>query len=280
MLRENLVLKSFDKLVQLKNKHRGSRIFCLGNGPSIKQTNLSLLKNEVVISTNHVNKVFANYGFFPQYTCITDRNRILELRGDASLNHSTVIVSDHMALSPDPTFFSQKEKECYIFLQQRVKSIYRPFIALLPLVAKAYHKYLYLKKIEKLPTELDLKEYLVREFFADKNQLSFDLAKGSNLGTTVVFTAIQVAAYMGASEIYILGVDADYSKEKYCFDIDDSKFYTAPAFMNDPLGFMNPFFEMFDRDLNSRNIKLFNATLGGRLDCIERKDFYSLFQTL
>jgi len=275
---KNLLANSMTRILKIKNKHQGSRIFCLGNGPSLKNTDLSLLKNEILIGTNYVNKVFQEYGFFPQYCCVTDRKRIIELREYHLLKKSTVIVSDNMSLLPNPTFFTPEERESYIFLQQMSKKVYLPFNLLIqPLVYGYYAAYSSIKRSRPLPTLLDIQERLVREVFADKDNFSFDLTKGVNTGSTVIFTAIQVAAYMGASEIYLLGVDADYSKEKYCFDVDESKFFTHSAFMNDPLKFMNPFFKIFNDQLNCKRIKLFNATIGGRLDSVQRKDFYSLF---
>jgi hypothetical protein len=83
---------------------------------------------------------------------------------------------------------------------------------------------------------------------------------------------------MGASEIYILGVDADYTTGgQYCFEPNKSNFYTDPEFMADPLKFMNPYFYIFRDELGKKGIKLFNATIGGRLDSLDRRDFYSLF---
>lgn len=266
MFQENLALKSRDRILQLKDKHKGARIFCLGNGPSLKKTDLSLLKNEIVIGCNHVNKVFVDYGFFPQYCCITDRNRIIELRDDQLVRKSpTIVVSDHMSLNPDPNFFSQYEKDNYIFISRLSKKIYRPFSKLISILPISFQGY-------------DIRERLIRRVFADSNQFSFDLTEGVNVASTVIFTTIQLAAYLGASEIYVLGVDADYkSNGQYCFEPNKSKFFTDPDFMTDPLKFMNPFFEIFDRDLSARSIKLFNATIGGRLDSINRKDYYSLF---
>lgn len=266
---ENLARKSSKKLLELKDKHKGSRIFCLGNGPSIQKTDLSLLKNEVVIGSNHVNKAFVEYGFFPEYCCITDRKRILELRGDKLIKQSkNIVVCDHMYLQPEPSFFTQEEKDRYIFVQQMTKKIFRPI--------KQFPFSLFAPKSDIVVGNLVDK---IISQLVDKNNFSFDIVNnGVNTGCSVIFTAIQLAVHMGATEVYLLGVDADYtSNGKYFFKIDDSKFYTWPDFMSDPLKYMNPFFQIFNRDLHQKGIKFFNATIGGRLETIERKTFSTLF---
>jgi hypothetical protein len=272
------------KILTLKDKYKGSRIFCLGNGPSLKKTDLSLLKNEIVIGSNHVNKVFTKYDFFPQYCCITDRERILELRNNELLNHSQVIVSDNFSSYPELNFFTVEERNNYIFLRQWLKTECRPFEVVLPQLGYFYRMlmsnyYNFLKKEKS--AEISLKEsqgIVIQRFLGIRDKFSFDILDGVNLGQSVIFTTIQVAAYMGASEIYILGVDADYSGDKYCFQVDaDQKFYTNPQFMLDPLGAMNPFFDIFKKSLAEKGVSLFNATLGGKLEILERRDFSSLF---
>jgi hypothetical protein len=46
------------RLAALKDAHRGERCFLIGNGPSLKQTDLSLLKNEFTIGTNRIYLAF------------------------------------------------------------------------------------------------------------------------------------------------------------------------------------------------------------------------------
>ena len=41
--------ESIRKLGALKNSHKGERCFIVGNGPSLKNTDLSLLKNDFTI---------------------------------------------------------------------------------------------------------------------------------------------------------------------------------------------------------------------------------------
>jgi len=51
----------------------------------------------------------------------------------------------------------------------------------------------------------------------DWNKISFDISKGVYSGNTVVIEAIQVALSAGCKEIYLLGVDLDYSGDSYFY---------------------------------------------------------------
>lgn len=55
--------ESCRRLGLLKDSHRGERCFIVGNGPSLKNTDLSLLKNEFAIGMNRVFLASEELGF-------------------------------------------------------------------------------------------------------------------------------------------------------------------------------------------------------------------------
>lgn len=59
--------RSIAQLARLKDIHRGQRCFIIGNGPSLKQTNLTLLKNEYTFGTNRIYLAFPEWGFSTSY---------------------------------------------------------------------------------------------------------------------------------------------------------------------------------------------------------------------
>ncbi len=61
-----------EKLLKYKNKHRGQRCFIVANGPSIKNTDLSFLKDEITIGMNRISLMEDLYGFTPTYLVVTD----------------------------------------------------------------------------------------------------------------------------------------------------------------------------------------------------------------
>ena len=54
-------------LSEMKDAHRGERCFIIGNGPSLKQTDLSQLHNEYTFGTNRIYMMFPDLGFTTSY---------------------------------------------------------------------------------------------------------------------------------------------------------------------------------------------------------------------
>jgi hypothetical protein len=74
-------------LEQFRNIHQGKRCFILGNGPSLKQTDLTRLKNEYTFGMNRIYLAFDDIGFETSYyVSVNDlvieqcANEILELK--------------------------------------------------------------------------------------------------------------------------------------------------------------------------------------------------------
>lgn len=64
--------ESIKRLTALKDIHKGKRAFVIGNGPSLKQTDLSKLKNEITFGTNRIYLAFPELGFTTTYICVTN----------------------------------------------------------------------------------------------------------------------------------------------------------------------------------------------------------------
>lgn len=58
---------SIRQLAALKDQHRGQRVFIIGNGPSLKNTDLSLLRDEFTIGMNRFYLAFPELGFSTSY---------------------------------------------------------------------------------------------------------------------------------------------------------------------------------------------------------------------
>ena len=59
--------ESIQRLGTLKNIHRGKRAFIIGNGPSLRQTDLSKLRNEITFGMNRIYLLFPELGFSTTY---------------------------------------------------------------------------------------------------------------------------------------------------------------------------------------------------------------------
>ena len=64
--------ESMRRLAALKNIHKGKRAFIIGNGPSLKQTDLRKLRNEITFGMNRIYLAFPDLGFSTTYYCVSN----------------------------------------------------------------------------------------------------------------------------------------------------------------------------------------------------------------
>ena len=64
--------ESIKRLAELKDIHKGKRAFVIGNGPSLKKTDLSKLRDEITIGMNRIYIAFPEWGFTTTYLCVTN----------------------------------------------------------------------------------------------------------------------------------------------------------------------------------------------------------------
>lgn len=55
------------QLNDFNNKHKGERVFIIGNGPSLKHTPMDLLQNEYTIATNQISLIYDQTNWRPTY---------------------------------------------------------------------------------------------------------------------------------------------------------------------------------------------------------------------
>ncbi len=69
--------ESIRRLTELKDIHKGRRAFIIGNGPSLRQTDLTKLRNEFTFGMNRIYLLFPELGFHTTYFCATN-NLVIE----------------------------------------------------------------------------------------------------------------------------------------------------------------------------------------------------------
>jgi len=96
-------------------------------------------------------------------------------------------------------------------------------------------------------------------------------------GRTVTYSAIQLAAYMGFNEIFLLGVDCYYSANNNHINENsypDKKMYDSKKVGMPPdIAYNFVAFEAAKAYCINAGIKICNATRGGKLEVFERIDF-------
>ena len=120
-------------------------------------------------------------------------------------------------------------------------------------------------------------------------KFSDEIDKCVVLWGTVVYSAIQFAAYMGIKEIYLIGVDHHFQKtlnmkgeividptaksDYFCkaYDADKDELYIPNTDRTTQI------YEAAKCYADQRGIKIYNATRGGKLEVFPRVEFDSLF---
>lgn len=106
-------------------------------------------------------------------------------------------------------------------------------------------------------------------------KFSDDFSRKSYSGGTVVYVCIQLAVYMGFSNIYLLGVDFTGAKEhgsKYNHFYEEKEL-TSISYTEQ----VDAAYKKARQYTEEHGVKIYNATRGGNLEVFERVNFDELF---
>lgn len=164
---------------KFKDIHKGERCFILGNGPSLNNVDFSLLQDEQVFTVNSLmqhsdfDRLKSNYHLWMDFNGFGLRKE----------------------LGTDPTVF---------FQQMRLLEKQKDIVFFVPAIAEE------VIKREGIDKKIDV--HYISTVLSRKKIDSIDISKFSIQFYTVVQYAIEVAIYMGFSEIYLLGCDTTVLK--------------------------------------------------------------------
>lgn len=236
--------QSLARLIKLKNSCEGKRCFIVGNGPSLKEMDLGLLKNEFGIVFNGAFELREYFQEEKLFHAVEDR-LVLEDHQDAinSLSGNVFLPSDllHLVSTNNPI----------------VTEFHRSFS----------------ENNQNWPPLIDIdSEYPV--FF---------------WGGTVAYYGLQLALWFGFEEVYFIGTDLSYTIPESV--IQNGTVLTSTE--NDPNHYKPGYFGAglrwhvpnpermslaFERLAQKGvNAKIFNAGVGGNLNCFERVKYDDLF---
>lgn len=240
------------RLQSLKKGFKNSkRCFLIGNGPSLNNTDLSLLRDEVTFAANGFFLKTPELNWLPTFYVVED-HLVAEDRAD-QLND----IKGPIKLYPAYLGYCMSKADDTIFFNHRPRISY--------------------------PKSFD--------FSTQADQITYT-------GCTVMFTMMQLAAYLGFDEIYLIGVDASYNipkdvvkKKEYGTSILDMKTDDINHFHPDYFGKgyrwhdpqvdkMIAAYTEARKICEANNITIKNATVGGNLEVFERCKYDLLFENL
>ena len=235
-----------DKIISLHNRYEGERCFIIGNGPSLNRHDLSLIENEYTFAVNSFFYKTRETGFVPTFFTVED-NAVMKENCDEIVKFQPRILKFFPTLyrkfhpSTDMTVFFEMNRGFY---------------------------------------EKTGPNYCVPRFSTDMSEVLY-------CGQSVTYINLQIAYFLGFKEVYLIGMDFDYV-------IPDSHRRNGDLILSttdDPNHFHKDYFgagktwkdPKLDRvAMNYRQAKLayeasgrniYNATIGGKLEIFERRDY-------
>lgn len=224
------------KLEGIKGKYQGRTVFCVGNGPSLRGQDLSALTDEVVVCTNRAFLI-------PQLVHAKERIHVFSDVGRISE------VGDQLddAFPDDVKLFTINKYDMQALSIMRKQS-----------------GWLFIPPISRLRRCRNMLGVVTSSNIG----FSHDISKEIYTGYTVIFSAIQIARYLGASRIVMLGVDMTIGVKSAQTHVVDGVVNLMPEF--DYERHAKPMFEYFREELSRSGVELLNATDGGMVDSIPR----------
>jgi len=160
-------------LQALRNAHAGKRAFIIGNGPSLRIADLNLIRNEISFGSNKVYLAFDQTEWRPTYYSVCDKLV-------AKNNHEVI-----KGLKIRKVFSDQIQE--YFLGESDITWVHES------------------------SRNASVQGYLDRGGEPVSGYFSTELLAGVDGGWTVIYQQLQMAYYMGITDVVILGMDFSFS---------------------------------------------------------------------
>lgn len=224
-----------NRLEALRDIHRGKRCFIIGNGPSLKQTDLTRLKNEYTLGQNRIYLAFPEIGFATSYY-LSVNDLVIEQ-----------CANEIQGLAM-PRFVSWRARK-------------------------------WLKPQENL--------YFIHTTYTGE-KFATDIRERVWEGGTVTYTSLQVAYFLGFSQVILVGVDHSYVTQgkpnaTVVSEGDDPNHF-HPGYFGKGFRWQLPdliqwedAYRLARRTYEADGRSVIDATIGGKLQVFPKVDYESLF---
>lgn len=222
-------MKKYADFSCFKNKHKNERCFVILTGPSLTLEDVNMLKNETTFAVNSCIRLFDKTSWRPSYYVITDR--LVYQSIGKELEESDLSC---------PIFYSRNG------LGRKInKANALPF--------KALYFYHFINFITNGKSTLGW---------------SNDISKGIADAPSCVYAVMQIAYYMGFTEVYVIGADCNYSGSNQHSNVAN---YTPKVRISKNAGnHVLKAWRSIKKHITKKDIKVYNATRGGMLELFPR----------
>jgi hypothetical protein len=238
------------KIKALHNKFAGKRVFILGNGPSLNKLDLTKLNNEYSFAVNAIFYKTREMGYKPTFYVVEDRHVMSD-----NIDEINKYECDYKFF---PSLYKKKvtnRKNVYFF-------------------------------------NMDVGFYIEKSRYYETPRFSFDCSKVIYCGQSVTMINLQLAYYLGFKEVYLIGMDFNYVipetvknvKGAVLESTEDDPNHFHPDYFGKGKKWHDPklhnvlkSYRFIKQQYEANGRKIYNATLGGKLEEFERVDYNSLF---
>ena len=231
------LLKKDKRFSSIKNTHEGERCFIVALGPSLTVDDLNKLKenNEYCFSMNRCYQLFDKTDWRPNCYFISDSRSNTPTTREAikeMIKNKIMVIYNKLEIKniPEEAIYYKANNLDFIYSNSK---------------HKRYQKYGHLCR-----------------FSTNADDFVYN-------GHSCVLSILQIAYYMGFSEVYLLGQDCGVSVDK-----KHAEGITSPKnpHQSDDLDKVILDFDYLNKDLQNKNLdfKIYNCTRGGRLEVFPR----------
>ncbi len=249
-VRYNIKSPDISKIREFKNKYKNKRCFIVGNGPSLNRIDLSKLDHEYSFAVNGIFYKTDSSGYRPSFYMVEDSH----------------VINDNL---------------------ERI-NLFEPKI----------HRFFPIDYYEKITNRKNTSFFRMnRSFYESKSsnfevpQFSTDFSLQAFCGQSVTMINLQLAYYMGFTEVYLIGMDFSYDIPKSAIveganitSTEDDPNHFHPDYFGKGKKWHDPKLENVMKNYQLQKTiyetsgrKIFNATVGGKLEIFDRVEFESLF---
>jgi len=253
ILEEPYKLYGFDKkkIKELHNKYKGKRCFIVGNGPSLNKLDLTKLENEYSFAVNGIFYKTKEMGYRPTFYVVEDQH----------VMNDNVSEINNYDIENGYRFFPSQYKK---FIKNRKNTFFFN-------MNRGFY--------EEQSTNFSFPRF------------SSDCSKRIYCGQSVTIVNLQLAYFLGFSEVYLIGMDFSYEipdsadiDGKVLTSTEDDNNHFHPDYFGKGKKWHDPQLEKVLSNYKLAKViyeadgrKIYNATKGGKLEIYERVDFDSLF---
>ena len=248
------ILENNRSLKEFKDIHKGKRCFIVGNGPSLRMSDLDAIKDEYSFAANRIYQLYDKTEWRPTYYGLMDIYVYRAIKEDLKRENGSKVrflVGNRKKLFDDEVIKDPKNRFYYL------GTSWHPRVAI---------------------------------------HFSNDFSKIVGNGRTITFTLMQLAIYMGFTEIYLLGIDHNWVSTIRKDGNSDSKLdeknhvqgmtaikFDAPAISNPDGNPLDKPTEAYQSAYNyacSHGIHMYNATRGGNLEVFPRVNMDEIIERI